>query len=147
MRQKIDGKNREVFWSFPSRQGTMVQAELLTVNDTRKIYELQLSELKEAMEVERPARIDNDQRTALLERLTSLKREFHDLEEELAAYGDCDPATFERTKRAALLAKEAAIRWTDNYATLLGYFTRQKGVDVLEVRRYLEIEEDYEDIC
>lgn len=34
----------------------------------------------------------------------------------------------------------------DNYSILLAYFTRQNGVDVQEIRRFLEIGEDYEDI-
>jgi len=35
----------------------------------------------------------------------------------------------------------------DNYGTLLAYFTRQNGVDPEEVRRYLGIDAEYEDIC
>jgi hypothetical protein len=35
----------------------------------------------------------------------------------------------------------------DNYSALLSYFTRQNGVDGGEVRKYLEIGDDYEDIC
>jgi len=34
----------------------------------------------------------------------------------------------------------------DNYSILLAYFTRQNGVDAQEIRRFLEIGEDYEDI-
>lgn len=34
----------------------------------------------------------------------------------------------------------------DNYSILLAYFTRQNGVDVQEIRRYLDIGEDYEDV-
>ena len=62
-----------------------------------------------------------------------------------------------------MLAHEAAVRWTgqcclfgeaaedddvltDNYSILLAHFTRQNGVDVQEIRRFLEIGEDYEDI-
>lgn len=32
--------------------------------------------------------------------------------DELGAYGACDPAKVEETRRAVTLAKEAAIRWT-----------------------------------
>jgi len=52
----------------------------------------------------------------------------------------------EEKKRAATLAHEAAVRWTDNYSILLSHFTRQTGMDVQDIRRYLEIGEDYEDI-
>lgn len=86
------------------------------------------------------------------------------LEKELEAYGACDPVKVEEKKRANMLAHEAAVRWTgqccvlvtetadvlmrwqDNYSILLAHFTRQNGVDVQEVRRFLDIGEDYEDI-
>lgn len=85
------------------------------------------------------------------------------LEKELEAYGACDPIKVEEKKRATTLAHEAAVRWTgqccalcegvvgadtlaDNYSILLAYFTRQNGVDAQEIRRFLDIGEDYEDI-
>lgn len=46
-----------------------------------------------------------------LEQLGALKKEHAELETELAAYGACDPAKIEE-KRAVVLAKEAAVRWT-----------------------------------
>lgn len=35
----------------------------------------------------------------------------------------------------------------DNYAVLLSHFKRQYGVDADEIRKYLGVGEDYEDIC
>lgn len=106
-----------------------MKAELVAMNDAQKMYQTQLSLLKATMEGEIFARSDTVdaqvikkfiladhqwqvERVASLEQLASLRRELLDLEKELAAYGDCDPATFEQTKRAGLLAKEAAVRWT-----------------------------------
>ena len=110
-----------------------MKAELVAVNDARKIYQTQLFQLETTIEGEISARIDTVdaqgiekfivadhlwqvERTASLEKMARLRRELHDLEKELAAYGDSDPATFEQTKRAALLAKEAAVRWTGRCA-------------------------------
>jgi len=94
-----------------------------------------------------------------------LKGELCRLDQELNAYGACDPVKLEETKRAITLGKEAAIRWTgmfltplvaiylsdpkiqDNYGVLLSHFTRQTGVPAEDIRKYLEIGEDYEDIC
>jgi hypothetical protein len=36
--------------------------------------------------------------------------------------------------------------FADNYSILLSHFTRQTGMDVQDIRRYLEIGDDYEDI-
>ena len=83
----------------------------------------------------------------------------------MKAYGACDPAKLEELKRAITLAKEAAFRWTgmlhacliisierdpspltDNFGVLLGYFMRQYNIPSEDIRRYLEIGEDYEDL-
>lgn len=82
-----------------------------------------------------------------LGKLAELKKAHVALLEELGAYGACDPAKVEETRRAVTLGKEAAVRWTDNYSMLLSHFTRQNGVDAGEVRRYLGVEDEYEDIC
>lgn len=48
----------------------------------------------------------------MLDQLASLKKERAQLEMELATYGACDPAKVEEKRRAIVLAKEAAVRWT-----------------------------------
>jgi hypothetical protein len=94
------------------------------------------------------------------------KKQYTVLEQELSAYGACDPAKMEEKKRGVFLAHEAAIRWTgefrthiyvcgvispqistDNYSMLLSHFTRQNGVDPGDVRKFLGVSEEYEDIC
>lgn len=35
---------------------------------------------------------------------------------------------------------------SDNYSILLAHFTRQSGVDAQEIRKFLDISDDYEDI-
>jgi hypothetical protein len=47
--------------------------------------------------------------------LNRLKKTHVKLLDELGAYGACDPAKVEETRRAVTLAKEAAIRWTGAY--------------------------------
>jgi len=101
-------------------------------------------------------------RSEKLDTLNRLKKELVDLETELEAYGDSNPAKIEEAKRAVFLAKEAAYRWTgmksnltnvdmvkprlDNYGVLLGHFTRQNCVSVEDIRQYLGVGEDYEDL-
>lgn len=75
-----------------------------------------------------------------------MKQQLAVLQEEIDAYGACDPAKVEEKRRAVTLAHEAAVRWTDNYSILLSHFTRQTGMDAQDIRKYLEIGEDYEDI-
>ena len=42
--------------------------------------------------------------------------------------------------------KHRTARCTDNYGMLLGYFTRQSGIGVDDIREYLGIGEEYEDL-
>ncbi|KDR75910.1 hypothetical protein GALMADRAFT_248700 [Galerina marginata CBS 339.88] len=141
---KIGSSN--FFWSFPSQHGVLVQARLDKVKETRETHQTQISELKSAISTAKAERIDSDARSSALKTLTELKQEISTLEAELNAYGDSNPTKVEEMKRAAFLAKEASYRWTDNYGMLLGYFTRQTGVGIEDLRQYLGIGEDYEDL-
>ncbi|KAJ8597500.1 meiotic nuclear division protein 1 [Rhizopogon salebrosus TDB-379] len=141
---KIGASN--FFWSFPSQRGTIIQNRLDNAEEARTSHEAQLAELNATVEHEKALRPLNESRAAALEQLSSTKKQLAVLQEEIDAYGACDPVKVEEKKRAATLAHEAAVRWTDNYSILLSHFTRQTGMDVQDIRRYLEIGEDYEDI-
>ncbi|TFK20963.1 meiotic nuclear division protein 1 [Coprinopsis marcescibilis] len=141
---KIGSSN--FFWSFPSQQGSAMQAKLQRAKETNETLKTQKQELQTTITAERSERPVSEERTELLAKLTSLKKQHLVLQEELAAYGNSDPVKVEQTKRAVFLAKEAAMRWTDNYCVVLSHFTRETGVDPDDVRKYLEIGEDYEDI-
>ncbi|KAI0341979.1 meiotic nuclear division protein 1 [Trametopsis cervina] len=142
---KIGSSN--FFWSFPSQRGAMMQNRLESVTQTQMALQAQLAELHAALRAEQLARPESVQRTAELAQLALMKQELDTLKAELAKYGACDPAKVDEKKRAVILATEAAIRWTDNYSALLSYFTKQHSVDPEDIRKYLEIGEDYEDIC
>ncbi|KAI0743616.1 meiotic nuclear division protein 1 [Daedaleopsis nitida] len=141
---KIGSSN--FFWSFPSQRGAMMQNRLKTVQDQRASLQSQIDELRAARESERAARPESDNRTRALEELAGLKKEYAQLETELAAYGACDPVKLEEKRRAVVLAKEAVVRWTDNYTLLLSHFTRQNCVEAADIRTYLGVDEEYEDI-
>ena len=101
-----------------------------------------------------------------MEKLATTTQELTELEKELSAYGACDPVKVEEKRRAVICAREAAVRWTgklvfhpsdrvdsdgasneDNFCVLLSYFTRQTGSGALEIRNFLDVGDDYEDIC
>ncbi|OCH95089.1 meiotic nuclear division protein 1 [Obba rivulosa] len=142
---KIGSSN--FFWSFPSQRGAMMQNRLKGVKESQAAHCSQLSDLREAIESEKAARPESNERHAALANLASSKTQLAELETELAAYGACDPAKVEEKKRAIILAHEASVRWTDNYLMLLSYFLRQSCVDPAEIKKYLGIDDEYEDIC
>jgi len=142
---KIGSSN--FFWSFPSQHGAVMQSRLDKVKDISTTSEIQLAEIRAAIVAEMTARPESDDRVQALERLTAAKNELHCLEKVLGAYGACDPVKIEEMKRGGILAHEATIRWTDNLSILTSYITKQNGTDPGEIRKYLEIGDDYEDIC
>lgn len=60
-------------------------------------------------------RVLKESRSTALGELATLKKELALLENELAAYGDCDPTKIEEKRRAVFLAREAALRWTGQF--------------------------------
>ncbi|KAK7692583.1 hypothetical protein QCA50_004213 [Cerrena zonata] len=141
---KIGSSN--FFWSFPSQRGAMMQNRLNTVKHNQAVHQSQLEELRTILEAEKAARPESDGRQNALSKLTAAQDNLNVLEKELAQHGACDPVVVEEKKRAVILAKEAAIRWTDNYSMLLSHFTRQFGVDPEEVKKHLGVDDTYEDI-
>ncbi|KAG7098514.1 hypothetical protein E1B28_000458 [Marasmius oreades] len=123
-----------------------IQNRLNAAKEAKAANEAQLQEITDAIEKEKSLRQETDERRAALDKLTTLKKEVCKLDEELSAYGACDPVKLEETRRGIILAKEAALRWTDNFGVLLSYFTRQNGAPAEDIRKYLGVEDEYEDI-
>ncbi|EMD37820.1 hypothetical protein CERSUDRAFT_94817 [Gelatoporia subvermispora B] len=142
---KIGSSN--FFWSFPSQRGAMTQNRLDAVKESQATYHSQLRDLRSAIETEKAARPESSERNAALANLSSSKAKLTELETELSAYGACDPVKVEEKKRAVILAREAAVRWTDNYLLLFSYFVRQTCVDPAEIKKFLGVDEEYEEIC
>ncbi|KAF7970702.1 hypothetical protein HWV62_23242 [Athelia sp. TMB] len=132
---------------FHESRGALAQARLDIIKENCETSGTQLAETLALIAVEKAARPDSENRRGALAQLASKKREYAELEKELEAYGACDPAKVEEKKRGWMLAHEAAVRWTDNYIVVASHFTRQNGVDPADIRKFLEIGEDYEDIC
>jgi len=142
---KIGSSN--FFWSFPSERGAMMSNRLRSAEDTRDSLKAQLQEAAANAKTERASRVETAERTASLQRLASAKAELAMLKKEMSDYCTCDPVQVEKKQRAVRLANEAAVRWTDNVSLLVAYFTRQTSVDPSELRQFLGIHDDFEDIC
>ncbi|KAI0051904.1 meiotic nuclear division protein 1 [Auriscalpium vulgare] len=135
------------FWSFPSQRGALMKNRLDVAKDAHSANERALADLKASLDAERASRLDSAERTGALARFAEVTKGLGALEKELAAYGACDPVKVEEKKRALVLAREAALRWTDNYSILLSYFTRQHSVEAEDIRKYLGIDGEYEDLA
>ncbi|KAF9452385.1 meiotic nuclear division protein 1 [Macrolepiota fuliginosa MF-IS2] len=141
---KIGSSN--FFWSFPSQQGVNVRIRLGKAKDATASARGQLEDMRITIASEQVLRSDSAGGSQALQTYAKLREELAELEKELESYGDADPAKYEQNKRAVVLAKEAAVRWTENYSIFLSHFCRERAVDQEDIRRHLGIPEDYEDI-
>ncbi|KAJ3562976.1 hypothetical protein NP233_g9237 [Leucocoprinus birnbaumii] len=142
---KIGSSN--FFWSFPSQKGANVRARLCKAQDAALNTRNQLEDMQASIAGEKNVRKETVERAQALQKYAELREESARLVKELDSYGDADPAKYEESKRAVVLAKEAALRWTgNNYSILLTYFCRERGIDPEEIRRHFGVPEDYEDI-
>ena len=117
-----------------------MQNRLKTTKRNQETYQKQLDELRTVLESEKADRPESvglplpllpasrltvriinstfqDERQDALSKLTNARTNLHDLERELTQYGACDPVVVEEKKRALVLAKEAAVRWTGKSIT------------------------------
>jgi hypothetical protein len=60
--------------------------------------------------------VPQEERAKAVQQLVAAKKDLSALEKELKAYGACDPVKVDEKRRAVILAKEAAIRWTGEYS-------------------------------
>lgn len=64
-----------------------------------------------------------EERSRKLDQLARMKKDLAKLDDELAAYGACDPETIDKTKRAITLGAEAMSRWTGLLVVSLAILT------------------------
>ncbi|CAE6441303.1 unnamed protein product [Rhizoctonia solani] len=141
---KIGSSN--FFWSFPSARGATLTSNLTSAKEELASLESKITSLTSEIENEAAQREDTEDRRASLAQLAQNRATLSELESEMAQYGLADPVVLERKRRAVVLAREAACRWTDNYSVLFSHITKTLGCDAGELRVFLGVGDDYEDI-
>ncbi|KAA1476020.1 hypothetical protein DENSPDRAFT_861022 [Dentipellis sp. KUC8613] len=106
---------------------SFMQNRVDAAREAQKPSQQQLLKLRASIDAERASRPESTARH--LAKLVQHKKELQALETELQAY--------DTEKRAVILAEEAAVQWTG----------AQSGVETDDVRKYLGVGENYEDIC
>ncbi|EJD46524.1 meiotic nuclear division protein 1 [Auricularia subglabra TFB-10046 SS5] len=137
-----------VYWSFPSQAGATITTKLDDAKKQLEALDAEILTLKEAIERERADRVDSPARTKQLAELAKLQTQLASLEKELTQYGRCDPVQIERKREAVGLAREAAVRWTDNTMVALQTLLARAGGQIAdaEIRAHFGLEDGFEDL-
>ncbi|GHJ85198.1 hypothetical protein NliqN6_1600 [Naganishia liquefaciens] len=134
------------FWSFPSAAGASRQAALVKEKSELTAVQAKVSDAEKSLREAERGREDTQKRRDLLARLAAARQTHKSLTTELEAHGAADPVKFAEKKRAVESAKEASLRWTDNTMILFKMATDTLGADATDLRQYLEIPEEWEDL-
>ncbi|CAE6473225.1 unnamed protein product, partial [Rhizoctonia solani] len=122
------------------------EQRLASAKEELAALESKTNSLTNEIENEAAQREDTEDRRTSLAQLAKNRATLSELKSEMAQYGLADPVVLERKRRAVVLAREAACRWTDNYSVLFSHITKTLGCDAGELREFLGVGEDYEDI-
>ena len=95
------------------------------------------------MEEATKGREESDERTELLEELTSLKEKKASLEAEIQKYKDSDPELIETLKKEIELSKQSANRWTENIFSLHSWIQKKfPSIEISNLNKQFGIPED-----
>ncbi|QRV82555.1 meiotic nuclear division-like protein [Ceratobasidium sp. AG-Ba] len=98
------------------------------------------------IEKETTSRLDTPTRRTSMTLLQAKREALSASKAELAQHGLADPALLEQKRRAVVLAHEAALRHTDNYSAVFQQLVNLLGCNPEELRGYLGVTEEYEDL-
>ncbi|KAI9496900.1 meiotic nuclear division protein 1, partial [Zychaea mexicana] len=119
------------FWSFPSTAANAVQNE----RDKKE-------QLQKAIEEARSGREPTPERDEILQKYHEALRLKDKLQDELKQYVDNDPETYRAKEKAAVIAKEAANRWTENIWTIEGYCVNKLNANRQEIEQMFGIDSE-----
>ncbi|KAK4985990.1 hypothetical protein LTR50_005582 [Elasticomyces elasticus] len=126
------------YWSFVSEEKRSIEGVLEKTRAEWDRARIAVEEVRERLEKAKAERAEEEEdmlddntgdgRDELMEAKTALEIKIDMLKKELHAYSDNDPTELERKKNKATRLKAEAERWTDEVASLEGWF-REQGVD------------------
>ncbi|KAI8592420.1 Meiotic nuclear division protein 1 [Geranomyces variabilis] len=124
--EKIGTSN--YYWSFPSSAVQASKRKLTELEDEHAKLTAKRQNLQSALVQAQAGREENEERSRILEQLAAAEAINRERRAELARFKDCDPTLIAAKEKAAVIAKEAANRWTDNIFALQSYCNRMYSI-------------------
>jgi hypothetical protein len=131
------------YWAFPSKALASRQSRMSELNDKLAALVAKNADLDTKITEVTSGREDSDDRTALLEELTTLEAKRSLLRSQVKRYEGCDPEVLERLGDETKLAKESANRWTDNIYSVHSWIGKKfPSINVSDLNKQFNIPED-----
>lgn len=132
------------YWSFPSQAFQSLKVRVEDIEQKVEQTEQSVENLKRKIAEARETRVESEERTNKLQRLSELKHSITSADGQLAALKDNDPAETERIQELAETCRAAANRWTENIWALKSYLQKKYGMAGKELDRQIGIPADFD---
>ncbi|KAF7728598.1 Meiotic nuclear division protein 1 [Apophysomyces ossiformis] len=136
--------NSTYYWSFPSTAIQHKRNRLEDLKNKIKQEEEKKKMLEDAIVDAKIGREPSEEREEVLKELRQAQETERALSLALQEYKDKDPAMFAAKEKAAMVAKEAANRWTENIWTIQSYCVNQFGMDRKAFNQSFGLSEDFD---
>ncbi|KAI9352087.1 meiotic nuclear division protein 1 [Obelidium mucronatum] len=135
------------YWSFPGAAAAAKKRQLDDLESEVVSAKRRKEELSKEIEAAKEGREDTDDRQQLMAQVKEAQSRQQGLKAELAQFVDCDPAMIEGKEKAAIVARDAANRWTDNIFNLQSYCRDKYSMAPADFCRAFGIPEDLDSLA
>ncbi|KAJ1882848.1 Meiotic nuclear division protein 1 [Coemansia sp. RSA 486] len=142
--EKIGTSN--YFWSFPSESALKRKTRLQDLQKEVLALETKQTELEQNIEQAMLGREQTEERKSLVEELTEVEQLWNGQQEELRQFRECDPELMAQRKKQAVVAKDAANRWTDNIFIIQGWVRDKFNMDPNDFNKHFGIPADFDNL-
>ncbi|KAJ2699752.1 Meiotic nuclear division protein 1 [Coemansia sp. IMI 203386] len=142
--EKIGTSN--YFWSFPSESALKRKTRLQDLQKEVLALETKQTELEQNIEQAMLGREQTEERKSLVEELAEVEQLWNGQQEELRQFRECDPELMAQRKKQAVVAKDAANRWTDNIFIIQGWVRDKFNMDPNDFNKHFGIPADFDNL-
>ncbi|KAJ2776726.1 Meiotic nuclear division protein 1 [Coemansia interrupta] len=142
--EKIGTSN--YYWAFPSEAAIKRKNRMRDLEREIAQMEAKQGELAKAIEEAQLGREDTGERSGLVEELAEVEALWNGQKEELRQFEECDPVLMNKRKADAVVARDAANRWTDNVFVMQGWLRDKFNMEPAQFNTYFGVPADFDNV-
>ncbi|KAJ2721482.1 Meiotic nuclear division protein 1 [Coemansia sp. Benny D115] len=142
--EKIGTSN--YFWSFPSEQALRRRNRIEELRRQISQAEAKNAELEASIEQAMLGRENTDERVQLLAELAEVEAKCEGQRKELRVFEECDPKVLGARRAEAVVARDAANRWTDNVFIMQSWMREKFNIETSQFEKYFGIPADFDNV-
>ncbi|KAK8888570.1 Meiotic nuclear division protein 1 [Tritrichomonas musculus] len=132
------------FWCFPSEAYNRRQVQVTKLTNEINDYQQQIEQLTAEIAELEPGREESPERTQLDYEIAEFQKQIDGIKDEASKYDGIDPEKCKLVQRQAMVALDAANRWTDNIFTIKSWATKKFGIPEKDFMKNCGIDENFD---